>query len=178
MCRWMSSLYSCQFSRRYRLQQESNEGDGRTFWPTLVLKIIPNKISYQHKMRSWNQFFKNDPPTVRYFLSLFLFFLWRQNIIIPSALATSMKPKRFRVFTRRIRLFLFSSTVLRRKIGNHHTREIVAPTSHKRSRNSAQSDDTENTQNARNKSCEIVLIASGADELPMSELITLDHSRS
>ncbi len=32
----------CQFSRRYHLQQESYEGGGRTFWPTLVWNELIN----------------------------------------------------------------------------------------------------------------------------------------
>ncbi len=37
VCRWMSKVYPCQFSRRYHLQQEIYKGGCRTFWPSLVL---------------------------------------------------------------------------------------------------------------------------------------------
>ena len=36
VCRWTSNVCPYQFSRRYLSQQESYEGGGRPFWPTLV----------------------------------------------------------------------------------------------------------------------------------------------
>ena len=40
VCRWMSNAYTSQFSRRYRLQEESYEGRSRTCWPTLVTRMF------------------------------------------------------------------------------------------------------------------------------------------
>ncbi len=36
VCRWRSNVCPCKLSRYYHLHQESYEGGGKTFWPTLV----------------------------------------------------------------------------------------------------------------------------------------------